>query len=469
MAEPGAHELTELLLAWGDGDEEALARRVRQQAVPGAARSFRPVVVVPRPRATSSRRAEVRPPRQSASASRQHVPTHRARTARDERADALLTRAVEHCRSPGGDARASHALRNDLPRSPAPTRSSPRTWRKRSSYRAPKELKGRERAGSCRVRSGAGVHPRTRGAYGCFAAFSKRFDGRAVPRDARAGRASAGSPVGRRSRPCSGRSATRRQDFHPRSGATQLLRACGRDRRGTCLLGLRRAGGADARARPAAAGPSWSAVSRAVSTARRIAARSRPAGRRSRCSVAASTATIPRHTRSLPRRSSTRRTRRLRVRARRRARAVALSRTKPNHRRARAGDRRRRGPRAKSGALITADFALEEGREVFAVPGEITSALSAGTNALLRLGATPLTSSADVLELFGLQAPVEAEADLERAGRGDPRARWTGRRARTSSSRAAGSRRRRRLRRRSPSSSSPGSSRRARRLPADGR
>ena len=44
--------------------------------------------------------------------------------------------------------------------------------------------------------------------------------------------------------------------------------------------------------------------------------------------------------------------------------------------------------RERSGALITADFALEEGREVFAVPGEITSALSAGTNALLRLGAT---------------------------------------------------------------------------------
>ena len=58
--------------------------------------------------------------------------------------------------------------------------------------------------------------------------------------------------------------------------------------------------------------------------------------------------------------------------------------------------------REKSGALITADLALEEGREVFAVPGEITSALSAGTNDLLRLGATPLTSSEDVLELFGL-------------------------------------------------------------------
>jgi DNA processing protein len=65
--------------------------------------------------------------------------------------------------------------------------------------------------------------------------------------------------------------------------------------------------------------------------------------------------------------------------------------------------------RERSGALITADFALEEGREVFAVPGEITSALSAGTNDLIRLGATPLASAADVLDLFEL-APARASA-----------------------------------------------------------
>jgi DNA processing protein len=70
--------------------------------------------------------------------------------------------------------------------------------------------------------------------------------------------------------------------------------------------------------------------------------------------------------------------------------------------------------REASGALITADLALEEGREVFAVPGEITSSLSAGSNALLRLGATPLTSSADVLETFGLEpAPRAATAVLD--------------------------------------------------------
>jgi DNA processing protein len=64
--------------------------------------------------------------------------------------------------------------------------------------------------------------------------------------------------------------------------------------------------------------------------------------------------------------------------------------------------------RERSGALITADLALEEGREVFAVPGEITSALSAGTNGLLKLGAAPLTGAADVLATFGIEPPLSA-------------------------------------------------------------
>lgn len=68
--------------------------------------------------------------------------------------------------------------------------------------------------------------------------------------------------------------------------------------------------------------------------------------------------------------------------------------------------------RERSGALITADFALEEGRDVLAVPGEITSALSAGANALLRLGATPVTRAEDVLELYGLEARSQASATL---------------------------------------------------------
>ena len=62
--------------------------------------------------------------------------------------------------------------------------------------------------------------------------------------------------------------------------------------------------------------------------------------------------------------------------------------------------------RERSGALITADFALEDGREVMVVPGEITSTVSAGSNALLRLGATPVTAARDVLEAFGLEPRV---------------------------------------------------------------
>ena len=44
------------------------------------------------------------------------------------------------------------------------------------------------------------------------------------------------------------------------------------------------------------------------------------------------------------------------------------------------------------------------------MPGEITSSLSAGTNALLKLGATPLTSAADLLASFGIELePVQSE------------------------------------------------------------
>jgi DNA processing protein len=74
--------------------------------------------------------------------------------------------------------------------------------------------------------------------------------------------------------------------------------------------------------------------------------------------------------------------------------------------------------RERSGALITADFALEEGREVFVVPGEITSTLSAGSNALLRLGATPLLASADVLASFGIEPAAAASLELGPAAAG---------------------------------------------------
>lgn len=68
--------------------------------------------------------------------------------------------------------------------------------------------------------------------------------------------------------------------------------------------------------------------------------------------------------------------------------------------------------RERSGALITADFALELGREVFAVPGEITSALSAGTNRLIRQGAAPLLGAEDVLAALGLEAAPAPRAEV---------------------------------------------------------
>lgn len=62
----------------------------------------------------------------------------------------------------------------------------------------------------------------------------------------------------------------------------------------------------------------------------------------------------------------------------------------------------------RSGALVTARLALDEGREVMAVPGSVFSRLSAGPNGLLRSGAAPVLSAADVLSVLGLDAPAPA-------------------------------------------------------------
>lgn len=55
---------------------------------------------------------------------------------------------------------------------------------------------------------------------------------------------------------------------------------------------------------------------------------------------------------------------------------------------------------ARSGTLNTAAHALEQGKDIFVVPGNITSPMSAGTNALLKQGASPVTSSDDILEII---------------------------------------------------------------------
>lgn len=57
----------------------------------------------------------------------------------------------------------------------------------------------------------------------------------------------------------------------------------------------------------------------------------------------------------------------------------------------------------KSGSLHTARFALEQGIDVLAVPGNITSPTSVGTNNLIKSGATPVTSTEDILHALGLQ------------------------------------------------------------------
>ena len=54
--------------------------------------------------------------------------------------------------------------------------------------------------------------------------------------------------------------------------------------------------------------------------------------------------------------------------------------------------------RKRSGSLITADLALEQGRDVYALPGRITDSLSVGTNRLIAQGATPVISMADLLK-----------------------------------------------------------------------
>jgi DNA processing protein len=66
---------------------------------------------------------------------------------------------------------------------------------------------------------------------------------------------------------------------------------------------------------------------------------------------------------------------------------------------------------AESGALITTEFAMEQGREVFAVPGNIFNRNSQGPNKLIQLGAKMVTSAEDVLEELNLKmASHQAEA-----------------------------------------------------------
>jgi len=65
----------------------------------------------------------------------------------------------------------------------------------------------------------------------------------------------------------------------------------------------------------------------------------------------------------------------------------------------------------RSGALITADFAAEQGRDVFAVPGNIFQRTSDGCNRLIRDGAVPALSVSDIVEELNLTM-VEQQAEV---------------------------------------------------------
>src|SRR5919199_3562833 len=74
---------------------------------------------------------------------------------------------------------------------------------------------------------------------------------------------------------------------------------------------------------------------------------------------------------------------------------------------------------AQSGALITVRYALDQGRDVFAVPGPIFSRMSAGTNQLIRDGAGLVTQGHDILEALNLSAAA-VQQEVQAALPDDP-------------------------------------------------
>lgn len=72
-----------------------------------------------------------------------------------------------------------------------------------------------------------------------------------------------------------------------------------------------------------------------------------------------------------------------------------------------------------SGALITADFAAEQGRTVFAVPGKVSSSTSLGTNDLIKDGARLVQSADDIIEELNIAEikPLEGDEKEEKDGR----------------------------------------------------
>lgn len=68
----------------------------------------------------------------------------------------------------------------------------------------------------------------------------------------------------------------------------------------------------------------------------------------------------------------------------------------------------------RSGSLITANYALEQSREVFAVPGSIFSPVSAGTNNLIKQGAKPVSGAEEIMEALNLRE-IAAAVEVKKA------------------------------------------------------
>ena len=74
----------------------------------------------------------------------------------------------------------------------------------------------------------------------------------------------------------------------------------------------------------------------------------------------------------------------------------------------------------RSGALITATYAAEQGKEVFAVPGKISAPMSKGANLLIKQGAHPLLDPQDVLDLLNMTLVAEQRV-IRKALPSDPK------------------------------------------------